>query len=111
MTALRFAHTAALMAALVGGGAALAQTTAPTPKVVTDVAPLPAEDRSSLGAVVFADSPVLAKREMMENLAATGVNTSVMGAGPAPARELDKASAKRKAQTPRRLPPPVLNPN
>lgn len=108
MNALRIAHTAALLAALVGG-AAVAQTTAPTPPVLSDVAPLPAEHRSSVGAIVLADAPVIARREMLENLAASGVNTSVMGAGPAPVTGLDKSRAKRKPTSPKRLPPPVLD--
>ena len=77
----RWARTARVVAAVVGGGAALAQV---TPKVLTDVAPLPAEERSSAGAIVLMDQPVLAQREMMQNLAGARLQTSTMGAGPAP---------------------------
>lgn len=75
---------ALLLAAATACTAALAQT---SPRVLTDAAPLPPEDRSSLGAVVMHESPVLAKREMMENLAAQRLTTSVMGnsAAPSPA--------------------------
>ena len=77
-----FARTAAavLATAVLGAGAALAQT---QPPVMTDTAPLPAGDRSSLGAVIMMDQPVLAQREAM--LAAqerTAVDTRALGAGP-----------------------------
>lgn len=45
-----------------GSGAALAESTTPTPAVMTDVAPLPAQERGSVGAVILEDSPVLAQR-------------------------------------------------
>jgi hypothetical protein len=77
----RWAQATLLVAALAGGGAALAQV---APKVLTDAAPLPAEDRSSTGAVVLMDQPVLAQREAMEqNMANARLQTSAMGAGPA----------------------------
>ena len=71
-----------LATALFGAGAALAQTQ-PQPQVMTDAAPLPAADRSSLGAVIMMDEPVLAQREAM--LAAqerSAVDTRTLGAGP-----------------------------
>jgi len=71
-----------LATALFGAGAALAQTQ-PQPDVMTDAAPLPATERSSLGAVILMDQPVLAQREAL--LAAqerTAVDTSTLGAGP-----------------------------
>ena len=79
------ARTAAvLMAAALG--AAFAQTApAPTPKVLSDMAPLPAEERSSQGAIVLEESPVLAKQEMMQETVARNrqMMTTVMGAGAA----------------------------
>ena len=72
-----------LATAVVGAGAALAQTQ-PQPQVMTDAAPLPPSDRSSLGAVIMMDQPVLAQREAM--LAAqerSAVDTRALGAGPA----------------------------
>ena len=78
------ASTALLAAALGGGFAAWAQT-APTPRVLTDTAPLPPEDRSSLGAVVLPESPVLAQRELAAQTVARHqqLMTTMMGAGPA----------------------------
>jgi hypothetical protein len=72
-----------LATALFGTGAALAQTQ-PQPQVMTDAAPLPAAERSSSGAVIMMDQPVLAQREAM--LAAqerSSVDTRTLGAGPA----------------------------
>lgn len=79
-----FARAAAgvLATALFGAGAALAQMQ--TPQVMTDAAPLPAAERSSSGAVIMMDQPVLAQREAM--LAAqerSAVDTRTLGAGPA----------------------------
>ena len=62
-------------------GAAIAQV---QPRTMTDTAPLPPSDRSSVGAVILMDEPVLAQREMM--LLAkerSAVDTRAMGAGPA----------------------------
>lgn len=54
------------------------------PATLVDTAPLPAEDRNSLGAVVLMDDPVIAQREMMDTMMArSAVDTRVMGAGPA----------------------------
>jgi hypothetical protein len=76
-------RAALLAGATLGAGCVLAQTTAPsdtTPgsstPVVSDVAPLPPEDRSSTGALVLGNSPVRAQRENM--------STRAMGAGPSP---------------------------
>jgi hypothetical protein len=69
-----------LATAFLGAGAALAQT---QPQVMTDAAPLPAGERSSVGAVIMMDQPVLAQREAL--LAAqerTAVDTRSLGAGP-----------------------------
>lgn len=88
-----FVRTAAvvLVAAATTGGA-LAQSSAPptgtvspTPLVMTDTAPLPPQERESIGAVVFEESPVLAKRAYLEQLAreSSVVDTRTMGAGPA----------------------------
>ena len=74
---------AAALAAAALGGAAVAQTQ-PHPVTMTDTAPPPASDRSSVGAVIMMDQPVLAQREAM--LAAqerSAVDTRTMGAGAA----------------------------
>ena len=78
------AFAAALLLALGGAQAQTAPT--PTPKVLTDAAPLPAEDRNSMGAVVLQESPVLAQRDLVQTTVARNqqMMTSVMGAGPAP---------------------------
>lgn len=73
-----------LATALFGAGAALAQTTQPEPTVLTDAAPLPASERSSVGAVIIMDQPVLAQREaMLTALERSAVDTTALGAGPA----------------------------
>ena len=61
----------AVCAATLGAGCVLAQTSAPVvtdfartaPPVVSDVAPLPAEDRDSTGAIVLQNSMVRAQRD------------------------------------------------
>ena len=81
----RFIASTALLAAALGGGFASRAQTAPTPPVLTDTAPLPPEDRSSLGAVILPDSPVLAQRELATQTLARHqqLMTTMMGAGPA----------------------------
>ena len=65
-------------------GTAFAQSTAPSPRTMTDTAPLPASERGSLGAVIMMDEPVLAQREMMlQAQERSAVDTRTMGAGPA----------------------------
>ena len=75
---------AALVAAALGAGSVLAQAIpSPSPAatsvspVVSDVGPRPAEDRSSVGAVVLEDSMVRAQRERAFERSAnrTGVNS------------------------------------
>jgi hypothetical protein len=62
-------------------GAAIAQV---QPRTMTDTAPLPPGDRSSVGAVILMDDPVLAQREMMlQARERSAVDTRAMGAGPA----------------------------
>ena len=62
-------------------GAAIAQA---QPRTMTDTAPLPPSDRSSVGAVILMDEPVLAQREMMlQAQERSAVDTRAMGAGPA----------------------------
>lgn len=68
-----------LSTALVAG-TAFAQA---TPRTMTDTAPLPATDRSSVGAVILMDEPVLAQREAMLHAQERSVDTRSMGAGPA----------------------------
>jgi hypothetical protein len=84
---------AAVLVAAAATGSALAQrsappagTTTPTPQVMTDVAPLPPQERESIGAIVYEEAPVLAKRAYLEQLAreSSAVDTRTMGAGPAP---------------------------
>ncbi|MEJ8835522.1 hypothetical protein [Ramlibacter sp. AN1133] len=71
-----------LATAVLGAGAALAQTQ-PQPQVMTDTAPLPASERSSLGAVIMMDQPVLAQREaMLAVQERSAVDTRALGAGP-----------------------------
>jgi hypothetical protein len=41
----------------------------PTPSVMTDTAPLPAQERGSVGAVVFEDSMVIAHRQAFQQAA------------------------------------------
>ena len=82
-----FARAAAgVLATAFIAGAVYAQDTEtlPQPLTMTDTAPTPASDRSSLGAVIMMDQPVLAQRQQM--LAAqerTSVDTRTLGAGPA----------------------------
>lgn len=81
----RFIASTALLAAALGGGFASWAQTAPTPRVLSDTAPLPPEDRSSVGAVVLPDAPVLAQRELATQTVARHqqLMTTMMGAGPA----------------------------
>lgn len=80
-------RTAALAAAL-GAGCVLAQTTPPVPTapveppVLSDVGPRPAEDRSSAGAIVLEDSLVRAQREnaFQRSSERTGVSSVARGA-------------------------------
>ncbi|MES3001722.1 MAG: hypothetical protein V4787_13600 [Pseudomonadota bacterium] len=51
----------AVLTAALGVGAAFAQQSAPL--VMTDTAPLPAEDRNSTGAILLDNSPVRAQRD------------------------------------------------
>lgn len=76
--------TAALvLAAGLAAPVALAQNapTAPTPQVMTDVAPLPASDRNSIGAVVLEDSMVIAQREQRDALQRAGERTGLASIG------------------------------
>lgn len=79
------AHATALLLAAALGGAYAQTAPTPTPKVISDSAPLPAEDRASMGAVVLEESPVLAKQELVQQTVARNrqLITTVMGAGPA----------------------------
>lgn len=80
-------------------GTAFAQA---APRTMTDTAPLPAGDRSSVGAVILMDEPVLAQREAM--LAAqerSAVDTRALGAGPASL--LRKSEVKEELKTKRAL--------
>ncbi|MCG2594556.1 hypothetical protein LZ009_17400 [Ramlibacter sp. XY19] len=81
----------ALPAALFFSGAVQAQAqaaaaTQPQPTVLSDAAPLPAQERTSSGAVILMDEPVLAQRQQMEEALARAPgapDTRSMGAGPA----------------------------
>jgi hypothetical protein len=89
MKTMAIVRTAATVLVAACGGMAFAQSPAnpaPTPPVMTDVAPLPPQERGSHGAIQMADQPVLAKRAYLERLAAeqgSTVDTRSMGAGPA----------------------------
>ena len=74
-----------LATALFAAGGAFAQATKqPEPTTMTDTAPLAAGDRSSVGAVILMDEPVLAQREQMLAVQErSAVDTRSMGAGPA----------------------------
>lgn len=86
----------ALVGALVAGGAFAQAETQPLPTTLTDVAPLPATDRTSSGAVILMDQPVLAQRQaLLAAQARSDVDTRSMGAGP--------ARATRHAQTEQEL--------
>lgn len=79
---------AALVAAALGAGSVLAQT-APSPSpaptsaspVVSDVGPRPAEDRSSVGAVVLETSMVRAQREQAFERSANRTGVASIGRG------------------------------
>jgi hypothetical protein len=80
-------------------GTAFAQTSAPSPRTMTDTAPLPATERSSLGAVIMMDQPVLAQREqMLQAQERYNVDTRSMGG---PARVLRDNDARQGAREPR----------
>jgi hypothetical protein len=75
---------AGALAAAALSGAAFAQSQQPQPVTMTDTAPLPAGDRSSVGAVILMDQPVLAQREaMLAVKERSAIDTRTMGAGPA----------------------------
>ena len=75
---------AGALAAAAVSGAAFAQSPPPQPVTMTDTAPLPAGDRSSVGAVILMDQPVLAQREaMLAVKESSAVDTRTMGAAPA----------------------------
>jgi hypothetical protein len=83
MTYQDFVRAAAgvLAGALLAGGA-IAQKQ-PEPLTMTDTAPTPAQERSSVGAVILMDEPVLAQREAMQQAQErSGIDTRTMGAGP-----------------------------
>jgi hypothetical protein len=72
---------AGMLSTALFAGAAIAQA---QPRTMIDTAPLPPADRSSVGAVILMDDPVLAQREMMlQAQERTSVDTRAMGAGPA----------------------------
>jgi hypothetical protein len=60
---ITFTAVGLVLAAMAGAPVMAADEGKPTPAVMTDVAPLPPQDRESLGAVIFAEEPVLAQRE------------------------------------------------
>jgi len=80
-----FARAAAgVLATTLLCGAAFAQAARPQPLTMTDTAPPPAGDRSSVGAVIMMDEPVLAQREQMQQAQErTAIDTRTLGAGPA----------------------------
>ncbi|HEY0887106.1 MAG TPA: hypothetical protein VGE20_17565 [Ramlibacter sp.] len=79
---------AALVVATLGAGSVLAQTVpSPSPAptsvspVVSDVGPRPAEDRSSVGAVVLENSMVRAQREHAFEQSARRTGVATIGRG------------------------------
>ena len=87
----------ALLAATLGAGCALAQTTAPVPTeptspVVTDAGPRPPEDRSSTGAIVLENSMVRAQRENAFQKSSSRTGVGSIGRG------VLRATAKAKAE-------------
>lgn len=79
---------AALVVATLGAGSVLAQTVpSPSPvptgatPVVSDVGPRPAEDRSSVGAVVLENSMVRAQREHAFEQSAKRTGVATIGRG------------------------------
>jgi hypothetical protein len=58
-----------LAAAFAAAPAAFAQSS-PTPAVMSDAQPLPAQDRESMGAILLEDSPVIAQRTAFEQSSA-----------------------------------------
>ena len=70
-----------LVTACVAGGA-FAQAK-PEPATMTDTAPMPAHERTSLGAVIMMDQPVLAQREAMLAAQERAPDARSLGAGPA----------------------------
>ena len=89
---------AGALAAAALSGAAFAQTPAPA-RTMTDTAPAPASDRSSVGAVILMDQPVLAQREAMQAAQErSAVDTRTMGA--AAAKLVRDAQEQKKASEP-----------
>ena len=83
MTVQDFVRAAAgVLAGTLLSVGAIAQTKQPDPATMVDVAPDPAHDRDSLGAVILMDQPVLAQREAMQQAQARAVDTRTLGAGP-----------------------------
>jgi hypothetical protein len=79
-----FARAAAgvLAGALLAVGA-IAQTQQPEPATMVDTAPPPAHDRSSTGAVILMNEPVLAQREaLLQAQERAAADTRALGAGP-----------------------------
>jgi len=73
-----------LAAALFAAGGAYAQEKKPEPATMVDTAPMPPTERSSVGAVILMDQPVLAQREALAAAQErTSFDTRSMGAGPA----------------------------
>jgi hypothetical protein len=80
------AMQAAVLAAMLGAGVAVAQTAQPVPAqpgmpagVVTDIGPAPAEERNSTGAIVLENSLVRAQRE--NGFARASAHTGVASVG------------------------------
>lgn len=107
------AAAAVLSSALLSSGAVLAQSApSPEPRTMSDIAPLPAGERESVGAVILMDEPVLAQRAAMQQAQErNAVDTHTMGAGPASViqrvfteEELEKAKAEDAAKQHKRTP-------
>lgn len=84
MKVMHFARVAAGLVgvALLAGGTAV-QAQHPEWPTMVDAGPAPAHDRSSVGAVILMDQPVLAQREaLLQARERSGVDTRTLGAGP-----------------------------
>lgn len=69
----------AVLAATLGAGGAFAQHS--TPLVMSDAAPLPAEERDSTGAIVLDNSPVRAQRDRDFDASERRAENSSLGRG------------------------------
>lgn len=98
-----FVQAAAGVLAAAAMSGAFGQTQ-PQPVTMTDTAPAPASERSSMGAVILMDQPVLAQRASMQAIKErSAIDTRAMGAGPARVlREVQVEQGKATEPAPRK---------